>query len=180
MHRETQRGALPVGLGVVAPLALLALAYGLWAISDRLVYIGPLDRAKFGWLVVFPVLASAPVAAGFAWRRLTQRGIAFAATLVGLSVAAASSALFWVSIAHPDCQIARMTQAETVGAALVVGLVVGGGYAVSGLLAAALIRREHRWWGTLLGAAAGFGMLWIAVFAAIAVLPVGGMCERPL
>lgn len=42
-------------------------------ISERLFYIGPLDRATFGWVVVIPVWISAPIVAGFAWPLLPQR-----------------------------------------------------------------------------------------------------------
>ncbi len=58
---------------VLVPLALVGLAYVLWWISDRLLYVGPLDRAAFGWVVVVPVWIAAPVAAGFVWRTLDRR-----------------------------------------------------------------------------------------------------------
>ena len=41
-----------LAIAMLTPLVGVALAYGLWWISDRLLYIGPLDRATFGWLVV--------------------------------------------------------------------------------------------------------------------------------
>lgn len=66
-----QRNGAHLALGVAASLATVALGYALWSVSDRLLYIGPLDRAAFGWAVVVPVWALAPVAAALAWRRLT-------------------------------------------------------------------------------------------------------------
>ena len=81
-----ETNAAHLALGVLAPLATVALAYGLWFVSDRLLYIAPLDRAAFGWAVVVPVWALAPVAAAFAWRRLTPRGITMAAAALGLIV----------------------------------------------------------------------------------------------
>jgi hypothetical protein len=52
-----------VWLAIVAPLVVVDVAYLLWAVSDRLLYVGPLDRATFGWLVVVPVWLAAPIAA---------------------------------------------------------------------------------------------------------------------
>jgi hypothetical protein len=41
----------PKVIGVAASLAAVALVYLVWWISDRLVFIRPVDRATFGWLV---------------------------------------------------------------------------------------------------------------------------------
>ena len=43
-------------LAALLPLAVLGVVYAIWWISDRLVIIGPIDRATFGWLVVVPLL----------------------------------------------------------------------------------------------------------------------------
>ena len=39
---------------------LLAAAFLVWYVSDRLVVIGPFDRAQIGWAVVMPLAALAP------------------------------------------------------------------------------------------------------------------------
>ncbi|MBA2373099.1 MAG: hypothetical protein H0V74_02700, partial [Chloroflexi bacterium] len=52
--RENLMYSARVAWGTAVPLALVALAYALWWLSDRLGYIGPLDRAAFGWAVVIP------------------------------------------------------------------------------------------------------------------------------
>jgi hypothetical protein len=59
-------------VAAAAPLAIVALAYALWWISDRLLDIGPLDRAAFGWAVVIPIWLAAPIVAGFIWSRLSR------------------------------------------------------------------------------------------------------------
>ena len=54
--RPRDRGeAGRVALGVAVPLVLLALVYALWWVSNELLYVGPLDRAAFGWSVVIPL-----------------------------------------------------------------------------------------------------------------------------
>lgn len=168
-----------LGLAIAAPLAVLAVAYLAWAISDRMVYVGPLDRATFGWLVVVPLLAAAPVAAGFAWQRLTTRGRIVAGLVLGLAVGVPSGVLFWLSIAHPDCQYGTvMTQGDSLRAAAIFGVVCGIGWALSGLPAARLFRSRHPWRASIAGAASGFAMLWIAVITAVVMVPFG-LCQRP-
>src|SRR5919106_4121180 len=96
--------AVRLAIATLTPLVGVALAYVLWWISDRLLYIGPLDRAKFGWLVVVPVWSLTPVAAAFAWRALNPRQSAVVAGVVGLVLAASAAFLFWLASAFPDCQ----------------------------------------------------------------------------
>jgi len=158
---------------------VLALAYALSVASDRLLYVGPLDRAWFGWLVVVPLLLTAPLTAGFAWNRLTLRSVVIAATVVAMIVGAVVAVLFWLPIARVDCQFgSRMTPAEAVGPSLVVGLLMGGGCVLAGVLVAALVRRDHPWWGTLLGMASTLGVLTVTLFVGLALIPFG-LCQRP-
>ncbi len=58
--------AIRLGLGIAAPFGVVALAYALWWISDRLLYIGPFDRVSFGRAVVVPVWVMTAVVAGAA------------------------------------------------------------------------------------------------------------------
>ena len=179
MQATAQMTAVRWGLALTAPLGILALGYGLWAISDRLGYIGPLDKAQFGWLVLIPVGSSAPVAAAFAWQKLTGSAALVVPLLVGISIAVPAAAAFWVAIAHPDCQFGSvMTEADTIRAAVIVGVVAGGGYAIAGVVAVAPLRAGHRWRGALVGLALGFAMLWITAFTAFAMAPVG-LCQPP-
>lgn len=183
---QQQSGGIRVdhfALKVAAPLAVLALAYGAWAISDRLVVIGPFDRAQFGWLVVTPLLAAAPVVAGFAWDGLDARRLVIAAVAVAGLVGFAAGTLFAAALDGDSagCQFGtRLSSGEMALAGVLVGFVAGGGYAASGLIAAVLIRDHHPWLGAVAGAIGGFAVLWIAAFAALGAIGFVGICNRPL
>jgi hypothetical protein len=186
MGTNDQRGGPAAGpmsgwflVGVAVPLALVVLAYVLWWISDRLLYIGPLDRAAFGWSVVIPIWIAAPVAAGFAWRGLTRTGRDVAAVVVGTVIGIATTVLLWQSIAFPDCQFGpSRTPAELVVPSLIVGFVIGGGQAGTGLLVSSLVRQGRPWRAAALGAAVAFGLVFAAILVASAVLP-WQTCNRP-
>lgn len=72
-----------VAAAAMLPLAGAGLAYLLSWVSDRLLYIGPFDRAAFGWFVVVPVWALTPLAAAVAWRAIDARDAAWAAAVAG-------------------------------------------------------------------------------------------------
>jgi len=164
---------------VVAPLAVTGLAYVLWWISDRLGYIGPLDRAAFGWVVVLPVWLCAPVAAGVAWRRLTAGATMVAAILVGVVVSSVAAILFWQSVAHPDCEFPIRAPIDWVLPSVLVGVAIGLGPVLSGLLAVRFVRTNHPWRGAVLGAAADLGLLFMAIIAfAFVVVASGASCSR--
>jgi hypothetical protein len=171
-----------MGIGLAVPLALLGAAYAAWAISDRLLYIGPLDRAKFGWLVVLPLLMATPIATGFAWRRLQGMQIGLAASAIVAIVGTIAGVIYGVAVVADSqgCQFGTRLSGGDIGfAAVVVGLVTGGGYAASGLAAAVLMRNRHPWLGGLAGALGGFAVLWVAVFAALGSIGGVGICNRP-
>ncbi|MHB8958379.1 MAG: hypothetical protein ACYDAN_01980 [Candidatus Limnocylindrales bacterium] len=54
-------------VATAVPLAVAGLAHALWSVSDRLGYIGPLDKAAFGWAVVIPVDHVNGADTGYAW-----------------------------------------------------------------------------------------------------------------
>jgi hypothetical protein len=169
-----------VALAVAIPLAVVSLAYALWWLSDRLLYIGPLDRAAFGWAVVIPVWIGGPVSAAFAWRPLTGPQTRAAALGFGLIVSAATAVLFWQSVAFPDCASPIRSAAEWVLPACIVGLTVGGGLAVSGLLGTSIVRSGHPWRAVILTAAAEFGLIFVAIFVFVGVsLGAGLACGLP-
>ena len=177
--RPTQPRSARVGIAVAAPLAGVALAYALWWISDRLLYIGPLDRATFGWLVVVPVWALSPMVAAYAWRPLSRRETVLAATVVGVVISIAASLLFWLAVAHPACEFGAVrTPAELIAPSLLVGIVVGGGLA--GMCVATLATlRQGRWWSAILVAAgSGLALVFLAILAAAPSLMSSG-CQRP-
>jgi hypothetical protein len=120
---------------VFAPLAVAALAYGLSWVSDRLLFIGPLDRAAFGWAVVIPVWLAAPSVAALRWRRMTFRERSIAAAVVGTVIGVVAAYSYWLSVAFPDCETgAIFTPAERVLPAIIVGAVVGAAPAIGGLV----------------------------------------------
>jgi hypothetical protein len=166
-------------IGLIVPLAIVGLAYVLWWISDRLVVVGPLDRAAFGWVVVIPVWLSAPIAAGLAWHRLTARRALVAALGVGATVSAVAALLFWQSVAHPDCATGTIrAPIDWVLPALAVGSVVGAGLVVSGLLATAQFRGGRPWRAVFLGGGAELALVFVAVLTAVLFL-VEPACQWP-
>jgi hypothetical protein len=168
-----------VVIATLTPLAGAALAFGLWWISDRLLYIGPLDRAQFGWLVVVPVWSLTPVAAAYSWRTLDPRQSWVAAGVIGLILAVASAVLFWMATAFPNCEFGAVrSPAEWVIPSVIVGLVIGAGFAAACLGATAVARRA-RWWAVLLaGAGSAFALVFVAILVAVPFLMSGG-CQRP-
>src|SRR3954453_20317543 len=112
-------------IGVAAPLAVAGLAYLLWWISDRLVVVGPLDRASFGWMVVVPTWLAAPVVAGFAWRPIDERTGGAVVSVDGTVMAGLSTVLLWRSVAFPPFRTGPIhTPPEMVLPAVLVGALV--------------------------------------------------------
>ena len=164
---------------VAAPLAVVALAYALWWVSDRLLYIGPLDRAAFGWAVVVPVWLCAPIAAGLAWRPLTVRATAAAAVMSGMVISSVSAFMFWQAAAHPGCEYgATRTPVEWVVPSIVIGTAIGAGVALSGLLAVMMVRSGHPWRAAVAGALVGLACIFVAILVFVIMTPALG-CQRP-
>ena len=116
---------------------MLAVAYALWAISDRLLQIGPLDRAAFGWIVVAPVALLAPEVAGLAWARLSVESRVFAALVVGATIAIVSAVLRAIATKQVGCApVVHWT--DTLPMTLAIGVVIGLGPALGSLVAASV------------------------------------------
>jgi len=130
-------GAGPLLIAISAPLALFALAYTLWAISDRLLYIGPLDRAAFGWIVVVPITCAAPGIAGLIWARFAIGARLVAAVTVGGAIAVVSGVLLALAADYVDCApVSSWT--DSLPRAMTVGAIIGIVTAVSALAAASV------------------------------------------
>ncbi len=167
------------GLAVGAPLAVVALAYGLFLISDRALYIGPLDRATFGWVVVFPIWVVAPFAGGLAWQRLTTRASALAAIVFGAIVSIVAAILFWQAVAHPGCEYGAVrSPTDWVLPSLFIGLTLGSGLAVSGSVAVTQLRGGHPWRALVLSAGVELVLVFAAIFVLSLIVMTGG-CQRP-
>lgn len=141
MQVQRQRSR-PIDLlvAIATPLALLSLAYALWAVSDRLLQIGPFDRAAFGWIFVMPVWLLAPGVAGLAWSRRPATSDAVATLIVGGAVAAASGLLLANSITFANCAPV-VSWTDNLPASLAIGAVIGAGPAIGSLAAASVAGR---------------------------------------
>ena len=171
------RTSLRLALGIAVPLVIVALAWGLWWISDQLLYIGPLDRATFGWAVVIPIWLAAPVAAGFAWSRLSTRDGTLAALVVGIAIGLIAAAVFWQSVIHPDCVPTR-TPADWLLPSLLLGGSIGGGLAASALLSSRLVRQGRRLGAVIVGSGTEIVLVFATIlFVAGPLLAVPG-CDR--
>ena len=168
------------GFALAAPFAIAALAYALWWISDRLLYIGPLDRAAFGWVVVIPVWLSTPIVAGFAWRGLTPRGSAFSAVVLGAGVGIVAAVLVWQAVAYPNCEFgANRAPGDWVLPSLFVGAMIGAGLSLSGLLATEFLRAGRPRQAAAVGAGTELALVFVTIFLAATMLVTGGGCQRP-
>jgi hypothetical protein len=168
-----------VAIAAAIPLAGVGLAYLLWWISDRLVVIGPLDRATFGWLVVVPVWALTPTLAAYGWRSLEAEETWFAAAAAGFVIAFLAALLFWLAAAFPDCEFGAVrTPAEWIVPSALVGLVIGAGFAAACLVTVAVLR-VGRWWSALLvGAGSALAVFFLAIMV-VAAFMISGGCQRP-
>lgn len=153
-------------IAVALPLALFALAYALWAISDRLLVIGPFDRAAFGWIVVLPLSWLAPGLAGIAWSRMPTSRRVVAAVVVAVTVALVSGGLLANAIEFANCRpVASWT--DVLPGSLAIGVVIGIGPAL-GALAAASVAANLDGWGRVVAAVLTGGLIgFVGLFAAI-------------
>jgi hypothetical protein len=124
----------------VAPLLLL-LGLAIWFVADRLVTVGPFDRAQIEGLVVLPLIAIAPGAAALAGSGSTSPR---AARLV-VAVVSAAIVLFVViglaaTVTVLDCRPVT-SPLQVVPRTLPTAFVFGIGFAIS--TAAASGRAQH-------------------------------------
>jgi hypothetical protein len=158
-------------VAVAIPLAMLAVAYALWAISDRLLQIGPFDRAAFGWIVVAPLSWLAPGVAGIAWAPMPASRQRIAAIFVGGVVALVSGILLATAIDYARCA-AVISWTDNLPASLAIGLVVAAGPVLGALAAASIARRVTGLWRIPAALAAGATIGLVGLFAAIMTFAV--------
>lgn len=178
-----RRGQLVVAL--VVPLAGAGLTYLLWSISDRLVVIGPFDRATFGWAFVIPTWIGSSIVTGWLWSFHSGRtAIALAAALFAV-LALIVATMFWVGIVWSlqGCAYGpTRVPAEWILPALPVGGIIAGAFSLSALIASERFGEASRKRAVASAIVAavvinGFGFVTLAVL--IAVLFGGGGCNRP-
>jgi hypothetical protein len=160
----------------LGPLLAVGLAAALWEISGRLLYVGPFDRATFGWLVVIPLWAVAPAAVGLAGRDLADIPRTPAALIDGIAVAAIAGGLLWWSAVTVDC-LPTHTPIELAFPAVAMGLIAGGAFAVACQIAGSEVVGGHPWRAVASGS--------IPQLITLAIVPVAyffaffGLCQRP-
>ena len=124
-----RRSRSPAALGVAPLLLLLGLA--IWFVADRLVTIGPFDRAQIEGVVVLPLIAIAPGAAAIAGSGSTSPGLA---RLVVVAVSAAIALFVVIGLAATvtflDCRPVT-SPLQVVPRTLPTALVLGVGFALS-------------------------------------------------
>jgi hypothetical protein len=104
---------------------------------------------------------------------------AAAATLVGTVIAAFAALLLWRAVAFPACETGAIhTPQEMMLPSLLVGLVVGGGVAFSGLVSAQFARQGRLIAAVALSAACEALMIAAAIIVA-AMWILGPACQRP-
>ncbi len=145
---------------LVGPILLLA-SFLAWWISDRLLYIGPFDRAQIGWAVVVPLAALSPGAAALAERhasiaRMSRRIAAIVAVGLGTALIFGLAA----TVTQVGCQpVTNPLQVvpNTIPSAVLAGASYWVGYSVP----ARRVRQGHRFMALLIGA-----VIWLAIAAA--------------
>lgn len=164
-----------LALGIAIPLGVGVATYGLIQVAG----------ADGAWIFWIPVWLSAPVLGGFAWRSLSDRATAIAATVVAFGfssgVALVVGQFSWLVAAPKSCADGPDRPAfELYVPALIIGLLVGVGTVACGLTTMALVRRDRPVTGIVLG---GGGQLVIGLLATllwfVLVLILGPRCAGP-
>jgi hypothetical protein len=167
---EAGRGSRSLAALGVAPLLLL-LGVASWFVSDRLVVIGPFDRATIGWAVVVPLLAIAPGAAALAGSGSTSPGlarlvVAGTSIITGLFVVLGLAA----AITFVDCRPVS-SPLQVVPRTLPTALVLGVGFALSAATAWGPAQHGRRIVALLVGAAVWILAAALGLFALFVSFP---------
>ena len=156
-------------LGVAPLLPLLGVA--IWFVADRLVTIGPFDRAQIEGLVVLPLLALAPRAAALAGSSSTRPGLA-RLVVAGTSIAMGLFVVFGLaaSITFLDCR-PTTSPLEVVPRTLPTAFALGVGFAISAAAAWRPALHARRLAAVLVGAAVWVVAAAIGLFALFVSFP---------
>lgn len=151
----------PVRPLLVAPI-LVVTATVLLAISNAMVYVGPFDRATFGWLVPIPMLLVAPGIAGLAARWSGYRPAALAIGLVGVCLGLLLTGLLVATVDRLGCEPAA-DKVRVLGYVAPAGLLFGAAFAFAGLVALRLRARPVV--AVILGAVSLLGGWFLTIIA---------------
>lgn len=138
MGQLIDRDAYPRWVLVTAPIASLAAAIVVWVGIDTVGEIGPLDKAKLGWLVGVPLALMVPVLTAWAGTRLGPFGGPVMGAAFGLCAALAVGWPFWVEYADQcaavglPVPIGPIAAASTVVGVTLFGAVLAAGAALDG------------------------------------------------
>jgi hypothetical protein len=167
---EAARRSRSLATLVVAP-SLLVLALAVWFVSDRLVTIGPFDRAKIGWAVVLPLLALAPGAAALAGSSSTSPGLA-RLVIAGTSIITGIFVVLGLAsaITFVDCRPAT-GPLEVVPRTLPTAFVLGIGFAISAAAAWGPALHGRRLVALVVGAAVWIVAAVLGLFALFVSFP---------
>jgi MFS family permease len=179
-HQSWNEGVW-VAAAAALPAVCLAVAYATWVLFDQLGGMGPLDRAKLGWLVTIPLIASAP---GLAAAALSAAGTRRALVAVGVVSVGAATFTTWLlmsSTTRIGCD-AVSTPWQVLPSAAIVGLVAGMSLFAASAIAARISRRlkAHNVLGGLaIGATLG-GIGGAATLFALSVAFPAVLCAPPI
>jgi len=154
----------------VAPL-LLVFAVAIWFVSDRLVVIGPFDRATIGWAVVLPLLAIAPGAAAVAGSSSTNQGLA-RLVVAGTSIVTGLFVVFGLTAAvtFVDCRPVP-SPLDVVPRTLPTAFIFGIGFAISAAAAWGPALNGRRVIALVVGAAVWIVTAVLGLFALFVSFP---------
>jgi hypothetical protein len=158
-----------VALGVAPLLLLLALAT--WFVSDRLVVIGPFDRATIGWGVVVPLLMMAPGAAALAGSGTTSPGLA-RLVVAGTSVVTGLVVVLGLAsaVTFVDCRPVT-GPLDVVPRTLPTAFLFGIGFAISVAAAWGPAQHRHSLVALVVGAAVWIVAAVLSLFALVVSFP---------
>jgi hypothetical protein len=131
MAAPTDRLASNRWLLAVAPLALFLFVIGVWTAIDRLLYIGPFDRAQLGWAIAAPLTIAVPVVAAWAGGRLGRLGRPFLAVVLGIAAALAIGWPFWVQYASQCAAVGLPMPVASIAIVGVIGALTMGGAVIA-------------------------------------------------
>lgn len=170
----------PIRLAL-APLLVAALASALIMISNHLIYIGPIDRATFGWAVPMPMWFLTPAVAAYRWRGAPRADRFAAAVMAGGVVALVTGGLLWGTAVSGSCGRAG-TPLAPIWSSAVVAFIVGGAFGGSCRVASGLAADGRNRVALVIGSAVGVFLQLLAfpLAATVFFLLTFGMCQtRP-
>lgn len=172
------RGAPRLVTGLLWALLLTLLSYLVWTRSyNGSSTVGPFDSTIFFWAIALPLWLLAPVSAGYVWQSLARGNSYVGGALYGVAVGIGSAFWFWQASIRPDCSTGSVnTSLDWVFPAVLVGLAIGGGPALTSVLVARVTRTTGPWIGVLTGLGVG-SVLALAGLLVTAGVLMGGGCN---